>query len=130
MKLRWLIVAALALGIAACTSSDEASPSGAEPNLSAPPETEAEVIVKDEAFQPDELTITAGTTVTWTNEDETGHTVTNGEGGAAAPDALFDDPLSTGQAVTYTFEDPGTYQVTCKVHHDMQMTVVVEESGS
>jgi plastocyanin len=130
MRSPLLLTAVLGVAVTACTSSDEASPSGAEPNVSVPPQTEAEVIVKDESFQPNELTVAEGTTVTWVNEDETGHTVTNGEGGAPAAEALFDEPLSTGQAVTYTFEDPGTYQVTCKVHRDMQMTVTVEASGS
>jgi plastocyanin len=130
MKRAVLALPIILLLLSACSSSDEASPSGAELNVSAPPTTEVEVTVKDRAFNPDEITITEGTTVTWINEDETGHTVTNGEGGAPALDPLFDEPLSVGQTVTYTFDEPGTFPVTCRVHHGMQMTVIVEESGS
>ena len=124
---------ALALGVialAGCSPESDASPSGAQPNLSAPAATEEQVVVRDLSFMPDEITVSEGTTVSWVNEDEQGHTITHGEGGAPLDDALFDEPLNAGQAVTYTFEEPGSHPVTCKVHHDMQMTVIVEESGS
>jgi plastocyanin len=105
-------------------------PSGAVGNVSAPAGTEEQVTVRDGSFEPSEITVAEGTTVTWVNEDEQGHTVTNGEGGAPAAEPLFDEPLNAEQTVSYTFEEPGTYPVTCRVHHDMQMTVTVEESGS
>ena len=117
-----LVIAAAMVG---CTADDEPSMS-AELGVSAPPATEERVMVRDLAFEPAELTVAPGTTVTWVNEDEQGHTVTHGEGGAPATDAEFDAPLSAEQTVSYTFEEAGTYPVTCKVHTDMQMTVIVE----
>lgn len=123
-----LVLLAL-IGLVACTAESDASasPSGAEPAVSAPAATEEQVIIEDQSFSPAELTITVGTTVTWVNQDGLGHTVTHGEDGAPLQDALFDEPVSAEQVVTYTFEEPGTYPVTCKVHKDMQMTVIVEE---
>ena len=123
-------MAAAVLAMAGCTPGSEASPSGAEPNLSAPAATEEQVVVRDLSFMPDEITISEGTTVSWVNEDEQGHTITHGEDGVPLAEALVDEPLNAGQAVTYTFEEPGTYPVTCKIHQELQMTVIVEESGS
>jgi plastocyanin len=125
--LAFLLVAAVGCTTDDGTASGSASPSGADPALSAPAGTEEEVMVQDQAFSPDELTVTVGTTVTWVNGDAMGHTITHGEGGAPLQDALFDEELSQDQVVSYTFEEPGTYPVTCRVHKDMQMTVIVEE---
>lgn len=86
----------------------------------------AEVIIDDLAFGDQEITVSAGTTVTWINNDSVGHTVTNGEDGQAAADAMFDEPIGVGEEVTVTFDEPGTYQVTCTIHPEMNMTVVVD----
>lgn len=123
LTLAFIAIGSLAIG---CSADDEATRS-AELALSAPPATEERVIVRDRAFEPNELTVTVGTTVTWVNQDELGHTITHGTAGAPANDAAFDVPLSAEQTVSYTFEEAGTYPVTCKIHPDMQMTVIVEE---
>lgn len=109
--------------------SGDAVASGAQQAASAPAGSGEQVVVQDLAFDPDELTISAGTTVTWVNQDDLGHTVTHGEGGSPDPEGLFDEALSAGQTVTYTFEEAGTYPVTCKIHQDMQMTVIVEDGS-
>ena len=138
---RSLLVGCFALLLAACTGGDDEemaggpfeSPSGgpgateAVPALSAAAETDEEVVVRDATFDPSVITISTGSTVSWVNEDEMGHTVTHGEGGAPKGEALFDEALSADQAVSYTFEEAGEFPVTCKVHKDMQMTVVVED---
>lgn len=124
LTLAFVGLATMAIG---CAGDDEATLS-AELAVSAPAATEERVVVRDRAFEPAELTVTVGTTVTWVNEDELGHTITEGTDGAPAPDAAFDAPLSAEQTVSYTFEEPGTYPVTCKVHPEMQMTVIVTES--
>lgn len=137
------IVTVIALVSVACTGGDDeelaggpfTSPSGdpaqteAEQAASAPADAQ-QVTIRDMAFSVDELTVPVGSTVTWLNEDDAGHTVTHGEGGAPEGEALFDEAVNAGQTVSYTFEQPGTYPVTCKIHKDMQMTITVEESGS
>jgi plastocyanin len=89
-------------------------------------ESTAQVELTGFAFSPTELTVAAGTTVTFVNNDGTAHTVTEGTDGTAAEDARFDEQVANGAEVTVTFDEPGTYQVTCTLHPTMNMTVVVE----
>ena len=74
------------------------------------------------AFSPSTLTIPAGTTVTFT--DTTGHTVTEGSDGQAVDDPIVDE---SGRAdVVVTFDEAGTFDITCKIHPAMNMTITVE----
>jgi plastocyanin len=84
---------------------------------------EAAVTMRLIAYRPAQLTVDAGTTVTWTQQDAGTHTVTSGtvEPGAAGvterPDGRFDSgPLATGKTFRFTFGDPGTYSYFCTVH--------------
>ncbi len=80
------------------------------------------IIVQSASFQPDSLTVPAGTTVTWINRDIVRHTVTSTEG-------LFDSGrLESGGSFTYTFEEPGTFDYYCTIHPVMQGTVIVTEA--
>jgi len=74
------------------------------------------------AFSPSTLTIPAGTTVTFT--DTTGHTVTEGSDGQAVDDPIVDE--SGGADVVVTFDEAGTFDITCKIHPNMNMTITVE----
>ena len=78
------------------------------------------------AFDPLKLTIKVGTTVTFRNFDAFEHTATNGKDGLADAHALFDIDLPANASGTYTFTKAGTFPVTCKVHPDMNMTIVVQ----
>jgi plastocyanin len=70
----------------------------------------AAVIVQDTTFNPQTLTVPAGTTVTWTNADQAAHTVT-------ADDGSFDTGFfAAGQTVSLTFATPGTYPYYCIPH--------------
>lgn len=73
-------------------------------------------------FSPTDLTIPAGTTVTFTNT--AGHTVTEGTDGQAVDDPIIDE--EGGSDITFTFEEPGTYTLTCRIHSSMNMTITVE----
>ena len=82
-----------------------------------------EVLIERSRFEPDELTVPAGTEVTWTNLDRATHTVTSAEGSALefdSGDLALDDEFSQ------TFDDAGTYDYFCEVHPTMRSTVVVE----
>lgn len=103
--------------------TDSATPS-AEPTEAAA--DGAEVTVGMSSFSPTELTIAAGTEVTFVNNSGLPHTITHGTGGRAADDAAFDRPIDDGATVTLTFDEPGTFDVTCKLHPTMQMTITVE----
>ena len=111
-------------------ATPSASPS-AEESESAEPSEEAtaeEVRVRLESsnFDPSELTITAGTTVLFLNADSYTHTVTEGTGGQAVDDPIVDREIAQNRSVRVTFDEPGTYDITCKIHPSMQLTVRVE----
>lgn len=79
----------------------------------------------DECFIPNTITVSAGTTVTWTNDDSAAHTVTSGQD--ASPDGFFDSGLfMAGKTFSHTFEEPGEYEYFCFVHLWMKGTVIVE----
>ena len=71
------------------------------------------------AFNPAQLDVSVGTTVTWTNNDSTAHTTTSDEAGwnsgTLQPRAQF----------STTFANAGTFRYHCAIHPDMVGTVVV-----
>ncbi|WP_037570547.1 cupredoxin domain-containing protein [Phaeacidiphilus oryzae] len=73
------------------------------------------------AFAPRSLTIHAGDTVTWTNQDPAPHDVTT----TSAPASVHSPQFQKGQSWTYTFTTPGTYQYYCSVHPDMTAVLTV-----
>jgi plastocyanin len=80
----------------------------------------SDVKIVDFAFQPAVMTITAGTTVRWTNIGAVTHTVTSDT-------SLWDSgDLVTGGVFSRTFSTPGTYPYHCLYHPiDMKGTIVV-----
>ena len=73
------------------------------------------------AFTPATLTVPAGSRVTWTNRDDTPHTVT----GAQHPPLVRTGALDSGDSFAMVFDTPGTYGYFCSLHPHMQGTVVV-----
>lgn len=118
----------LGFALVACGPPEEPGAASEAAGTSVPDDAAATVTLSDFAFDPTEITVSVGDTVAFVNEDDAGHTVTNGEGGAPAADAVFDEPVSAGQTVVITFDEAGTFPVTCTIHPDMQMTVIVEGS--
>jgi plastocyanin len=86
---------------------------------------DAEVKIDNFSFTPERITVKAGTTVTWINEDDIPHTVTSSA-------KLFKSKaLDTDDKYAFTFTTPGVYQYFCSLHPHMTGTVVVEaESGT
>lgn len=140
-------LAALALVLAACagggTPSEAASeqppasvaPSEvAEPSVAPEPSAAPSEVAEDEftvtlsgfAFSIGQLTVPAGTEVRFENADTAAHTVTEGTDGRAAADPVINAQVGPGAATTFTFDEPGEYQITCLFHPSMNMTVVVE----
>lgn len=79
-----------------------------------------DVTVNNFSFQPQNLTITAGDTVRWTNLGGS-HTATSGNN--CMPDGKWDSGfLSAGQSYTTTFNSAGTYPYFCTPHCSMGMT--------
>jgi plastocyanin len=109
--------------VVASSSPSGSAVASAEASATASGETTT-VEITNSDFGPD-ITVAAGTTVTWMNGDGFAHTATQGSDGAKAPDALFDLQLAAGASDSFTFADAGTYQVTCTLHPNMNMTITV-----
>ena len=113
-----LLAAALlaALGLAGCGNAGTAS-----------------VSIKDLLFQPQVLTVSVGTTVTWTNNDFEPHTVTSDaaklEGttysASPAPNVFASQPIEPGGTFSYTFRTPGTFPYHDEIHGYMTGKVIV-----
>ncbi len=96
----------------------EATPAAAE-EPEEPVAAEQAVSIENFAFVAPSLEITAGTTVTWTNNDTAAHTAT-------ADDGSFDTGnLDPGASGSVTFDTPGTYTYKCAYHPNMTGTIVV-----
>lgn len=79
-----------------------------------------EVKIDNFSFRPTSLTVAAGTTVTWINNDDVPHTV-------VSDDKLFKSKaLDTDDKFSYAFTKPGTYNYFCSVHPKMTAKVVVQ----
>ncbi len=69
-----------------------------------------EVWLEYKAYNPTQLTIAVGTTVTFTNKDNANHTVTS-------TGNLFDSgTIKSGNSFTYTFSTAGTFYFYCNYH--------------
>ena len=131
-----LILAACGSGTSATPSATpeaaaaDPSPTTAEATASPSEDGEAEgdgevvdtVSLAGGQFTPRSISIPAGTTVTFT--DTGGHTVTEGSNGTAVEDPIVDE--TGGADIEVTFEEAGTYSITCRIHPGMNMTVTVQ----
>lgn len=84
------------------------------------PVSTEKVSIANFAFSPATITVKAGTTVTWTNNDTVTHTVTADSG--SGPDS---GNLAPGKIYTFTFKTAGTYKYHCAIHASMTGTVIV-----
>ncbi|MEO7664227.1 MAG: cupredoxin domain-containing protein [Candidatus Limnocylindrales bacterium] len=106
----------LAVAIAACGS-------GTNPGTAGPATGTVELV--NFQYSPRNLDIGSGTSLTFVNKDAAAHTVTEGRDGAPSPGGRFDDRVNEGHSVAISFDAPGAYQITCKFHPTMSMTVTV-----
>jgi len=123
---------ALGLVVAGCGGDDDDDGGGGAAATTEQPADEggggggggaggAEVTMEGIAFKPAQVTISAGDTVTWTNNDSAGHDVTgddfkSGDAGG----------LGQGDTFEHTFEEAGTFDYVCTVHPGMEGSVKVE----
>jgi plastocyanin len=105
------VAAALAvIGVAAgCGGTDS----------SKPVVTNEVTMAKSYRFDPKIVEVKAGSTVTWTNDDNFTHTV--------KVEGQDDHKVGQGDSVSIRFDTPGTYTYVCTLHsHDMHGTVIVQ----
>ncbi len=130
MSLR-MTLALLVLGLSIGCGSDSnpapsPSPTPNPPPAAPPPAAGTVSIVRGastmgaQAYNPNPITITAGTTVTWTNNDTVAHTST-ADGGA------FDSgSIAPGDTFRFTFPSAGNFQYHCTIHPGMVASIVVQ----
>jgi plastocyanin len=80
-----------------------------------------ELKIDNFSFGPMTLTVAAGTTVTWINNDDVPHTVVSDD-----KTTFKSKALDTGEKFSYTFTKPGKYPYFCSVHPKMMAEVVVQ----
>lgn len=80
-------------------------------------EETTEVAMVDSQFVPKNIHVPTGATVTWTNDDSHGHTVTN-----ASDNWSFDGSVDGGETVEHTFDASGVYDAYCRFHGSADLT--------
>ena len=90
-----------------------AAPAGAE---------DMAVTIDNFTFTPQRVTVKAGTTITWTNQDDIPHAV------ASSSKAFRSKTLDTDDKFSFTFKTAGVYEYFCSLHPHMTGTIVVEGS--
>lgn len=77
------------------------------------------VVIKDFSFQPANITIKAGDTITWVNQDDAQHS-------AWDLNNQFDTGLlGKGQSAALTFASAGTFSYRCRPHGNMRGTITI-----
>ena len=104
------LLAASLIGVAAgCGGSGD----------SAPVATTKVTMAKSYRFDPKKIEVDAGSSVTWTNDDNFTHTV--------QVDGQDDHKVERGKSISLTFDKAGTYHYICTLHsQDMDGEVIVK----
>jgi len=123
MKYRMLLLGMMFLATAgicviSCGKSSSSNP-GTTPGTGNPPPAGHTVSIKNMAFSPATLSVAAGTTVTWTNNDAMTHTVTEDGGSFDSGDMI------QGATFSHKFTTSGTISYHCKIHPAMTASVAV-----
>jgi plastocyanin len=120
---RRVLAFSVAVGLAVALGACSPAGAGDGPDAgSGPVATSVVDLPPSYRFAPEAISVPAGTTVTWTNNDNFTHSVQFLDGG------LPTEPLQMqpGASTTFTFGTPGTYAYQCHLHpQDMRGTVTV-----
>ena len=81
----------------------------------------------DTSFQPNPVNVKVGDTVRWTNNDNTIHTVIEGNPatGGEVEGGFASEILGPGVTFEHTFNQTGTFEYYCNLHPNMVGTVIV-----
>jgi plastocyanin len=83
--------------------------------------TNGAVSIGDNFYSPAQMTVSPGTTITWTNNGNAAHTVTSTAGGI-----LGSPTLSRGGKFSFRFTSSGTFNYFCTIHgQSMSGTITV-----
>jgi len=116
-----LLATVFALGLLGASPTPTPTPAVAPtPAATASAAPVAVVHMHDFAFDPETVTIRAGQSVEWVNDDAIFHSAT-------AADASWNSgELDQGRSYVHIFDKPGTYDYYCDDHSYMRARVVVK----
>jgi plastocyanin len=80
---------------------------------------ETSVTIDNFTFQPAQLTVKVGTTVTWKNHDDIPHAI-------VSAGKFRSKTLDTDDSYSFTFTAAGDYKYFCSLHPHMTGTITVE----
>ena len=106
-------------GAAATTAAGGGAATTAASGGGAPAAGAGAVTIKDFAFDPGDLSVAKGTTVTWKNDDSATHRIKSGDGSFDSED------LKNGDSFEHTFDTAGTFDYICGIHPSMKGKVTV-----
>lgn len=103
--------------ISGCTQNPQQNPQN---TTSSQNTSQSTVVIQNFTYNPSNLTVKAGTNVTWINQDSAIHDVTSDSGAFSSPD------LNKGEKYTHNFTKPGEYPYHCDEHPSMTGKVIVQ----
>jgi len=106
-------------GAAATTAAAGGAETTAASGGAAPAAGAGAVTIKDFAFDPGDLTVAKGTTVTWKNDDSATHRIKSGDGSFDSKD------LKNGDSFDHTFDTAGSFDYICGIHPSMKGKITV-----
>jgi plastocyanin len=120
---KWLalLIACLALGlvVVGCGGDDDDDGNGGGGGAATQEESGggggAEVSMQNIQFQPADVTVKAGETVTWTNDEGVPHDV-EGSGPGGEFSSGPEGGMQQDDTFSHTFDEPGKYEYVCRVH--------------
>lgn len=90
-----------------------------------PSAADTTIVLANTAFNPVQAEVDVGGTVEWVNNDGFDHDVTAAQFNDSATFWEFEQTISDGQRVLYTFDKPGVYEYYCTIHGREHMCGVV-----
>ena len=123
-KLLALMLACLALGLAACGGDDDSGGSSGGSGGSSSEQSGggsssgggAKVGMQNIQFDPKDITVKAGETITFTNDESIPHDVHKESGPGGDFSSGPDGGMQQGDTFELKLDKPGTYQYVCHVH--------------
>ena len=87
---------------------------------------DVQVLLNSYKFVPDHLTLKAGDTVVWHNNDERQHVLASVPGSGPTDDLeIFAEKFHPGTIYSHTFKEPGEYPYFCFIHNRMRGVITV-----
>jgi plastocyanin len=125
MSLRIAAILSLSIGLAACggysaPSAPSVAPTPAPAGSTTVTISSGASTQTTTAFGANPLTIAAGTTISWLNEDNTTHT------SAADGQQWGSGNIPPGGRFNFAFTSPGRFTYHCQIHPNMVGTIVVQ----